>query len=168
MAARKRNADRRGWPPNLYQNPAGYFWYKNPATGKTYGLGKDFKVASAQAKAANAELLRRAGDVGLIHRIDGGSLTLEKWCDKYLEKFETSGKAANTIKAVQTQIRAIKTAPFANQTLRNVSTLDVDTYIESITVSRGATMTAKIRSRMLDVFRSAEAKGHIDLGKNPV
>ncbi|MDE1179439.1 tyrosine-type recombinase/integrase [Paraburkholderia sp.] len=168
MAARRRIAERRGWPPNLYRNAAGYYWFRNPATGNSYGLGRDFKVASAEAKAANAELLRRAGDVSLIHRIDGGTLTLDGWCDKYLEKFEESGKAANTVKAVQTQIRAIKSAPFANQALRNVSTSDVDTYIETITESRGATMTAKIRSRMLDVFRAAEAKGHIDLGKNPV
>lgn len=168
VAARRRNADRRSWPPNLYKNAAGYYWYKNTATGKTYGLGSDFKVASAQAKTANAELSRRAGDVGLIHRIDGGSLTLDLWCDKYLEKFEASDKAVNTIKAVQTQIRAIKAAPFANQALRDVSTLDVDTFVESITASRGATMTAKICSRLLDVFRAAEAKGHVELGKNPV
>lgn len=168
MAARRRNADRRNWPPNLYVNAKGYYWYKNTATGTSYGLGSDFKIAAAQAKTTNAELLRRAGHVELIHRIDGGSMTLDKWCDKYLEKFEASGKAINTIKAVQTQIRAIKAAPFANQALRAVSTLDVDTYVESITESRGATMTAKIRSRMLDVFRAAEAKGHIDLGKNPV
>ncbi|MEB5483931.1 tyrosine-type recombinase/integrase [Burkholderia pseudomallei] len=167
MAARRRNADRRNWPANLYQNSAGYFWYKNTVTGKSYGLGRDFKVASAQARTANAELLHRAGDVALINRIDGGTLTLDQWCDRYLEKFEASGKASNTIKSVQSQIRAIKAAPFSNQSLMRVSTKEINDYIESITESRGATITAKIRSRLQDVFRSAEAAGHIELGKNP-
>jgi enterobacteria phage integrase len=167
VAARRRNADRRGWPPNLYQNPKGYFWYKNPATGKSYGLGKDFKVASAQAKAANAELLRRAGDVGLINRIDSSLYTLDKWCDKYFEKFEQTGKAANTLKAVRAQIRAIKAAPFANQSLMKVTTRDISGYIESIAESRGAAITAKVRSRLQEVFRAAEAAGHIELGRNP-
>lgn len=168
MAARKRAANRRSWPKNLYQNSQGYYWFRHPETKKTFGLGSDFKVAAAQVIAANAELLRRSGAVGLIHRIDGGTLTLDTWCDTYLEKFEASDKAVNTIKAVQTQIRAIKAAPFANQALRAISTLDVDTYVESIITSRGSTMAAKIRSRLLDVFRAAEAKGHVELGKNPV
>lgn len=167
MAARKRAANRRNWPKNLYLNNKGYYWYRHPETRKTFGLGTDFKIAVAQVNVANAELLRRKGAVDLIHRIDGGTFTLITWCDKYLEKFEQSDKAVNTIKAVQTQIRAIKAAPFAGQALMKVSTRDVSNFIESITESRGATMAAKIRSRLQDVFRSAEAAGHIELGKNP-
>ncbi|HDR9511545.1 integrase [Burkholderia cepacia] len=167
MAARRRNADRRNWPTNMYRNSAGYFWYKHPTTGKSYGLGRDFKVASAQVKAANSELLRREGNVGLLNRIDGVTFTMEKWCDKYLDKFEASGKAANTIKAVQTQIRAIKAAPFAGQALSRVSTREINDYIESIAESRGPAITAKIRSRLQHVFQTAEAAGHIELGKNP-
>ncbi|MDN7489450.1 tyrosine-type recombinase/integrase [Burkholderia sp. AU45274] len=167
MAARKRVASRRNWPKNLYQNSKGYYWYRNPETKKTFGLGTDFKLAAAQVNTANAEMLRRAGAVSLIHRIDGGTLTLSAWCDKYLERFQQSDKALNTIKAVQTQIRAIKAAPFANQALMKVSTRDISSYIEGITENRGATMAAKIRSRLQDVFQSAEAAGHIELGKNP-
>lgn len=168
MAARKRAANRRNWPKNLYQNNKGYYWYRHPETRKTFGLGTDFKIAAAQVNAANAEMLRRAGAVDLIHRIDGGTFTLSAWCDKYLEKFEQSGKAVNTIKAVHTYIRAIKETPFANQDLSKISTRDINDYLESVPETRGPTIAAKIRSRMQDVFRAAEAAGHIELGKNPV
>jgi integrase len=168
MAARKRVAARRNWPNNLYQNSQGYYWFRHPITKKTFGLGTDFKVAAAQVNAANAELARRAGAVDLIHRMDGGAMTLSAWADKYLEKFEQSGKAVNTIKAVHTYIRAIKESPFANQEISKISARDVSGYIESIPASRGQTIAAKIRSRLQDVFRAAEAAGHIELGKNPV
>nr|WP_241031070.1 tyrosine-type recombinase/integrase [Paraburkholderia sp. Ac-20347] len=167
VAARRRIAERRNWPDNLYKNSAGYYWYKNPYTKATYGLGRDFKVASAQAKAANAELLRRAGEAGLINRIDSTTFTLSAWCDKYLEKYEKSGKAPNSVRAVQSMMRAIKDAPFAEHPINKVMTREVNDYIELITKTRGPAITAKIRSRLEDVFRSAEAAGHVELGKNP-
>jgi hypothetical protein len=69
VAARRRNADRRSWPANLYQNSKGYYWFRNPKDGRAIGLGKDFRVAAAQARTANAELLRRQGDIALIQKI---------------------------------------------------------------------------------------------------
>ena len=53
---RKRLAKNRAFPPNLYQNPAGYFYYKNPQTKQQKGLGRDRAHAFSEARAANAVL----------------------------------------------------------------------------------------------------------------
>jgi len=168
MAARRRIAARRNWPANLYRNSQGYYWYKNPADGKTFGLGKDFRLASAQAKTANAELERRKGAVGLIHRIDTGILTFAHWCDQYEEAFVAAHSNFHTRSAMQSQLRAVRTASFAHQDLLNISTRDISAFVESAVTQRGAAMAANLRSRLHDIFRKAEAKGFIDLGKNPV
>lgn len=53
---RKRSAKNRSFPPNLYQNSAGYFFFINPASKKSKGLGTDKAKAFTEARAANAVL----------------------------------------------------------------------------------------------------------------
>ncbi|WP_429499494.1 phage integrase Arm DNA-binding domain-containing protein [Robbsia andropogonis] len=53
MAARRRIASRRHWPANLYKNSRGYFYFRNPVTGKTFGLGTDLQNAIEQVNAVN-------------------------------------------------------------------------------------------------------------------
>ena len=51
---RSRLAKNRGFPPNLYQNSAGYFYYTNPHSQQSKGLGRDLARAFSDARAANA------------------------------------------------------------------------------------------------------------------
>lgn len=53
-------------PPNLYVNPAGYYYFKNPHTGKQMGLRRDKAKAMEIAVALNAEIdpVRAARDEG--------------------------------------------------------------------------------------------------------
>ena len=167
MAARRRNADRRNWPDNLYKNTKGYYWFRNPTNGKTIGLGRDFKVASQQVKTANAELLRRKGEVSLIQRLDGGSMTLAQWCDEYEKRYkEKSGAKPGTIDTVRHQLNAIRRADFAGQNIGDVTTKNISDLIEEVEL-RGATMASRVLSRTIFLFRSAEAKGLIPVGSNP-
>lgn len=127
MAARRRNADRRNWPKNLYQNSAGTFWYRNPKTGKTYSLGKDLRVAADQARAANADLEYRKGHVSLIQRMNGAETTVAEWCRRYKEIFIDRGNSNPRTQAnVSSDLEAIKKAPFKDYALYKVTPNDVD------------------------------------------
>jgi integrase len=167
MAARRRLAKRRNWPENLYINGAGYYWYKHPETGKSFGLGRDFLEASQQARTANAEIARRKGAVDLLSRINRGSVTVTSWVDTFEEEYKKDpARKPNTIKTVGYQLNAIRSAPFSARLLSDVTANDIATWLDDM-AERHPTMASLVRARTLAVFKAAEAKGHIELGKNP-
>jgi integrase len=165
-AARKRIASRRSWPANLYQNTQGYYWFRNPETGATFGLGRDFRLASAEARATNAELERRKGAVSLIQRIDGSNDSLTMRCDKYEEDNKTGSK--HTLSGMRSQLKAIRGAPFAGQSMRDIRPKEIAEFIANATVSRGPASAGYIRTRLHDLFRVAIKDGLVEVGKNPV
>lgn len=166
MAARRRIASRRNWPPNLYQNAAGYYWFRNPETSKAFGLGRDFKVATAQARTANAELLRRQGDVSLLHQINGGADTFSSWCDTF--EAENMPKNRGSAVGFRSDLRILRTAAFANQALRNVMPKEIADFLKIVIVERGPSSAIRLRLRLVEVFRVAIEGGMIELGKSPV
>ncbi|EEQ2761269.1 phage integrase Arm DNA-binding domain-containing protein [Escherichia coli] len=42
---RRRSHERRDLPPNLYIRNNGYYCYRDPRTGKEFGLGRDRRIA---------------------------------------------------------------------------------------------------------------------------
>ncbi|CAJ2721990.1 tyrosine-type recombinase/integrase [Burkholderia pseudomallei] len=166
MAARRRNADRRSWPPNLYQNPAGYFWFRHPVTGKTFGLGRDFADAAAQVRTVNADIEAKKGKLSLLQRIGGADKTLTQWCDEYEQ--ERTGLKRNTAIGLKSQLNAIRSAPFAGQEIAKITAREVSNFIREAASTRGPASAMKIRSRLRDVFREAIERGLVELGKNPV
>lgn len=166
MAARKRIASRRTWPPNLYQNSAGYYWFRHPDTKKTFGLGRDFKTAAAKVRTVNAELLRRKGDVDLLQRIDGGDTSLRSWCDTYEEK--RAGMKKNTLAGIRAALNATRAADFSVHSVSKITPKQIADALKEIVEKRGASSAVKWRSIMLDVFREAIENGLLDAGKNPV
>lgn len=170
MAARPRSAKRRNWPANLNQNGAGYFYWRDPATKKDYGLGRDQAKAFQEARAANAEVARRTKHTSLVERIskpDGKTLT--QWAPEYLKAYEaTRSPALSTMQTVQAGVRAVLAAPFADKVLTTITTKDVAEYVAAAVDARGANMAKLIRKTLLDIFREAETVGLIENGKNPV
>jgi integrase len=84
MAHRRRLARNRDLMgiQNLFRNKAGYFTYRHPQTGKTFGLGRDKEIAVAEAVQANLRFQRQA--ITLLDRIDGrDKRTVSDWCDEY-------------------------------------------------------------------------------------
>lgn len=165
-AARRRIASRRSWPPNLYKNSQGYYWFKDPESGKTFGLGSDSRLASAQARTANAELERRKGAVSLIQRIDGADDSLVSWCLKYEAKRQAGNK--NTLSGMRSQLKAIREAPFGQQAMCKIKPREISDFITAAAESRGAAMAGYIRTRLHDLFREAIKDGLVEVGKNPV
>lgn len=166
MAARRRIASRRNWPANLRVNAQGYYSYQQPGTGKSFGLGKDFKIACDEVRTVNAEMERQKGHVSLLHRVTGMEMTLSTWCDQY-EKERVNGKI-NTVKVMKSRLRAIKTAPFANQNMMHIKPKEISDFVKECVTTRGATTAAAIRSKLQEVFREAIAHGLVEVGKNPV
>jgi integrase len=167
MAARRREASRKNWPKNLYQNSQGYYWYRNPETGKTYGLGTDFKVAALQVKTVNAELTIRSGNASLLSRVDSNEKTLEQWCDEYIEPLRKEHAGKRSLLNIEREISTIRDSEFGKKKMRSIEPRDIVLLLKS-TEERGPTVARAIRFRAMNLFREAINQGIILAGQNPV
>jgi enterobacteria phage integrase len=170
MAARRREAKRRNWPDYLNQNGAGYFYWRDPDTGKSHGLGRDKDVAFSEARAANLAVEQRRGPRSLAQKLlEPTGKTLDVWTGEYETIYiETRKPTAATVKTVQAGIRAVRSCEFLRKNLRAIKTEEVSEFIDAAAKTRGAQMAGLIRKTLMDMFREAEIKGLIDKGGNPV
>lgn len=170
MNARRRIASRRSFPDNLYCKADGYFWYRNPETGQTKGLGRDRAKAFREARLANAALAAKNETSSLADWVLGkNDKSLAEWAMEYQQIYiDTRNAAANTIATLKTSIRAVVAAEFAQKKLKEITTKDCSEFIDEAAVSRGARMAGVIRSTLMDIYREAGVKGHVDNGFNPV
>jgi hypothetical protein len=168
MSARRRVAKRKGWPANLYQKPDGYFWYRNPESGKTKGLGRDRPHAFDEARAANLALASKKA-ASLADWVSGAETkTVAGFSLEYQERYLATHDKPNTIKQVQSTVRFIREAPFADKPINQVSTKDVSGWLK-LTESERGPFAAKQRRRVLhDIFTEAVREGLIRPGDHPV
>lgn len=163
---RRRNSDRRNLPPNLYIRNNGYYCYRDPRTGKEFGLGRDKRLAVNEAIQANIEIFSGSEHKTLVSRINSDDVvTMHAWLDRYEIIIAGRGLKQKTITDYGSKLRAIRERisdiPIADVTTKQIASL-LNDY-----VSEGKIATAKlIRSTLSDIFREAIAEGHI--GVNPV
>jgi integrase len=166
---RKRLAKNRGFPPNLYQNPAGYFYYVNPRSRKQKGLGRDRAKAFQEARAANA-VLATMTPTSLADWVAGKTdYTLTAWLPVYKELWveKTEPKPA-TLRSCTMYVKRLETADFAWMRLPEITTAHVAKYLELVEEESGESTANAMRARMSDIFRWAETQGLIEVGRNPV
>jgi len=170
MAARKREAKRRNWPQYLNQNGAGYFYWRDPDTKKSHGLGRDQEKAFQEARSANLAVAQRRGNTSLAQKLLApDARTLDTWMSEYETIYmETRNVSAATIKTVRAGMRAVRASAFLKKNLRDIETREIADFIDKSAESRGPQMAKLIRKTLVDIFREAEIKGHIEKGKNPV
>nr|WP_249190008.1 tyrosine-type recombinase/integrase [Burkholderia cenocepacia] len=147
-------------------NSKGYYWFRHPGTKKTFGLGKDFKIAAAKVRTVNAELERRKGAVDLLHRIDGGDVSLAEWCNTYEEK--RKGLKPNTLAGIRAALNATRELEVAVQGVGKITPKEMADALNELVEKRGSSSAAKWRTIMLDVFREAIEQGKVEVGKNPI
>jgi integrase len=166
---RRRLAKNRSFPPNLYQNPAGYFFYKNPQTKQQKGLGRDRAHAFSEARAANA-VLANVKPSSLVDWVTGKTdYTLVEWLPVYRELWESKTQpAASTLQAAKSLLNRLGASDFAKMRMRAIETVHAAAYLESFGQASGAAMARNMRSKLSDIFRWAETQGVIEVGKNPV
>ena len=87
--------EHRDLPPNLYIRNNGYYCYRDPRTGKEFGLGRDRRIAITEAIQANIELFSGHKHKPLTARINSdNSVTLHSWLDRYEKILASRGIAA--------------------------------------------------------------------------
>lgn len=163
---RRRNHNRCDLPPNLYIRNNGYYCYRDPRTGKEYGLGRDRRIAVTEAIQANIELFSGNQHKPLTARINSDdTVTVHSWLDRYEIIIAGRGLKQKTLTDYASKLRAIRErlndVPLSDITTKQIAAL-LNDYIDE-----GKSATAKlIRSTLSDIFREAIAEGHIST--NPV
>jgi len=167
---RARSAKNRAFPPNLYLNTAGYFYYIDPERGnkKTKGLGRDKAKAFQHARAANAAIATREPS-SLVDWVMGKSdYSLVEWMPLYKELWiKKASPAETTLRNAVRYMGRIADSDFAWRKLTNVTTEHVAKFLEGINAESGAAASLHLRSRLSDIFRMAETQGLVDVGRNP-
>ena len=166
---RKRLAKNKGFPPNLYQNSAGYFYFTDPGSRKSKGLGLDKAKAFAEARAANAAIANRKPS-SLVDWVTGKKdYTLAEWVPLYKELWiAKTDPAPNTLRNASSYLNRMVLADFAWMRLPEIGTAHAAKFIEATENESGPAAAMSMRARISDVFRWAETQGLIEPGKNPV
>lgn len=166
---RTRMASRRGWPPNLHQNAAGYFYYRHPHSGKIRGIGRDKQKAFIDARAANA-VLATLKKSDLVNWVSGKTNpTLAEWVPIYEAEWISRKKpAASTIKKNEGRLTRIKESDMGWMQLPDITAEHASKFLDAVEKDNGPGAAVNLRSKLSDIFRMAETKGLIEQGKNPV
>nr|WP_314424871.1 tyrosine-type recombinase/integrase [uncultured Erwinia sp.] len=165
MAARRRNHKTRDLPPNLYVRNDGYYSYRDPRTGKEYGLGRDKRYAVTQAIDANMSIVS-GPMVSLVDRLnDIATVTMSDWCARYMEILTRRGVSQSSLRQYAGRVEAIRKA-FSSDAVTSITTKNVAEFLESYILSGKITRSKLIRSTFSDLFREAIAEGLVTI--NPV
>jgi enterobacteria phage integrase len=166
---RQRLAKNRAFPPNLYQNPLGYFYYRNPQTKKQKGLGRDRAMAFQAARKANAALATREPDSLVDWVLGRAEYTLAEWIPLYKQLWmEETQPAPVTLLNYSVYWRRLEKVEFAKRRLTDISTATIAKYLDEYKDTYGATAASMMRARLKDIFRWAETQGLIEAGRSPV
>lgn len=164
--ARPRSAKKRNWPEFLYQNTSGYFYWRDPMDGKTYGLGYDKSAAFADARAANA---KRAAEASrpLLDRIEASNTpTLAAWVEEWLGRIAPD-LSEKTVKNHRSALRELVTR-CGHISVHEIAPKMIADVLELYTDTGRLRMASLIQSTSMELFRAAEVRGHIKPGRNPV
>jgi len=165
--ARRRSFVNRDLPPNLYVRNNGYYSYKDPRSGKEYGLGRDKRYALNQAIEANLELYQDLGQpLNLLDRINEvKKFTLNDWLETYEKELKRRNLAAKTMESYERFLRTIKES-IGLFTMDDIDTKALADFLAPWRDDGKATMHNRIRNFLKDVFSTAIAHGVIE--RNPI
>jgi len=168
MGAR-RSLKHKEFPPNLYRQESGYFYYRNPENGKIKGLGRDRAAAFQSARSANAALanLTKCDLVAWVSGVEQYSLS--DWLDKYIDLWTEKKKPTpGTLATAKRYMTRIKKADFAWMQVKDVTTRHIADFLSDFERSSTASVTLNLRARLHDAFEWAQNFGLTETGKNPV
>jgi len=165
MAPRPRSAGSKDLPPNLYRktdqrNGVTYYTYRDPITGRSFGLGSDKAKAVREASAANHHFSEKT----LAQRMQSGR-PFRDWCAEYRLIIADRGNAASTLRNVGMRINRLDDL-FGDRDIRDISTREVADYLGAMAKAKKAQMSRAMRSLLSDMFAEAIAAGWTDA--NPV
>lgn len=164
--ARTRNRARRDLPPNLYVRNGGYYCYRDPNTGREYGLGRDKRLAITEAIAANMAFFGTEDIKPLAQRLrDENHVSFHTWLTRYDEIVLRRELKEKTMANHRSRMKAFHEA-LPDKPVGDFTTKDIAEFLNGY-VSQGMAASAKLmRGALLDIFREAVADGIIQ--NNPV
>lgn len=171
MVPRPRKLGAKDLPPNLYRktdarNGVTYYTYRDPVSGRMFGLGKDKDAAILEAVAANMALMAPAN---LSERLAAPAATparpFSKWIAEYVVIYQERGLAEESVRNAGMRLKRLA-AEFGSMDIRDISTMAVAKYLGDLAKEGKAQMARAMRSLLRDVFMEAMAAGWTD--KNPV
>ncbi|KQP02511.1 tyrosine-type recombinase/integrase [Pseudorhodoferax sp. Leaf265] len=163
---RPRSATRRNWPEGLYQNAAGYFYYRDGDSGKTFGLGRDRAHAITEARAAFAKRAAEQSKSLLERLATSDAPSLAAWMDEWLERI-SPGLSKSTMSNHKAAFRELR-ARAGHLPVCDITPKMIADVLEVYTDSGRARMAVLIRASCMELFRAAETRGHLKVGQNPV
>lgn len=149
-------------PANLYER-GGYYSWRDPRTGKEYGIGRDKRAAYDQAIEANMHISGPETTIRLVDRLQGISndKTFAAWCDYYTRILIDDREIRET--SQKTVVAQLKNArdKWDNWAIATITTLDVSNLLREWSDGGKHRMASHVRSRLVDLFREAQAAGWI-------
>lgn len=164
MARSRKGSQRRNWPDHLHERK-GYFSWRDPSTGKEYGLGRDRAAAFAQAVEANVQLAEVSPTRRLVERI-AGERTVGEWFAEYQQTLSTRSLAANTLKTYRSIAKRACSIFGAERPLRSITAMQFADACLAIEAKGKARSAQAFRSFCRDAFREAVVRGWLEA--NPV
>lgn len=156
-------------PENLYER-RGYYSWRNPDTGKEYGLGRDRDRAIAEAKQANRFIQdKKSGE--LVQRLAGDVRTIAAFRPRFDEILEARKLAPLTrynrkwqLKLIEKEIGHIVVGP--RQEDATEITRQVAAWLRGFEKAGKRRTAQALRSRLLEMFSDMAAEGWIAV--NPI
>ncbi|MDR3414182.1 MAG: phage integrase Arm DNA-binding domain-containing protein [Formivibrio sp.] len=164
--ARPRNSKHRAFPENLYERN-GYYSWRDPRDGKEYGIGRDKREAFDQSIEANLHISGPQTSLRVVDRLNGMSndKTFGDWCDRYKTLLEeTRELRATSLNSVRAYL-VVARKKWDNWPISSITTLDIADLLKEWTDAGKNRMATHVRSRLVDLFREAQAAGWIQ--QNP-
>lgn len=161
MAPRPRKTGSKDLPQNLYRktdkrNGETYYTYRDPVSGRMFGLGKDKDAALREAHAANAAIAARPV---LVERIAAPpARPFAAWLTRYREIIAERELAPTTMKNLRMRINVLE-KKFTGRDIADIGTIDVADYLTGLAREGKAQMSRAMRSLLRDVFMEAMAAG---------
>lgn len=171
MAPRPRNTGSKDLPPNLYRktdsrNGVTYYTYRDPISGRVFGLGKDKDVAIREANAANhADHIRPTLAERIAEKPAAPERAFSEWIAEYVLIYAERSQSPKTLSTVKTRLKRID-KEFGTRDIRQITTMHIAQFLSGLAKEGKAQMSKALRSLLRDIFVEAIAVGWCDA--NPV
>lgn len=150
---------------NLYRkldkrNGKTYYTYRDPVSGRCFGLGTDKEAAIREAVTANHALNNKPPALAnrVLEKPAAPSHLFSAWLAEYRTIYQNRGLAAASIENMRMRINRLDVV-FGGMEIRQITTMDVASYLSDMAKAGKAQMSRAMRSLLRDVFMEAMAAG---------
>jgi integrase len=135
----------------------GYYSWRDPESGREYGLGRNRRAAIKEALQANAHLAGRR--VSLVERLTGAANTWAEWCDEFEKVLAERDTKPNTRRTRKSQLGRLRRSFPAEAAAGRIDTRDCSKVLDELKTAGKFRTAQAFRSFLVDCFDRMVAKG---------